>query len=109
MGQTSPLMQGKRGLVMGVANDRSIAWGIAKAAHEQGDVFGHERPGRHDGPVEGRIVGKQRGDGNNPNRCRHEGEEGVEGYGCRHESGVGHAKPPPQADGDFEHGAKWTA
>jgi enoyl-[acyl-carrier protein] reductase I len=29
-------MQGKRGLVMGVANDRSIAWGIAKAAHEQG-------------------------------------------------------------------------
>ncbi|MEX2311415.1 MAG: SDR family oxidoreductase, partial [Rhodospirillales bacterium] len=36
MGQSSPLMQGKRGLVMGVANDRSIAWGIAKAAHEQG-------------------------------------------------------------------------
>jgi len=29
-------MAGKRGLVMGVANDRSIAWGIAKAAHEQG-------------------------------------------------------------------------
>ena len=26
-----PLMAGKRGLVMGVANDRSIAWGIAKA------------------------------------------------------------------------------
>ncbi|MFT4012781.1 MAG: enoyl-ACP reductase [Paracoccus sp. (in: a-proteobacteria)] len=30
------LMQGKRGLVMGVANDRSIAWGIAKALAEQG-------------------------------------------------------------------------
>ncbi len=30
------LMSGKRGLVMGVANDHSIAWGIAKAAHEQG-------------------------------------------------------------------------
>jgi enoyl-[acyl-carrier protein] reductase I len=29
-------MAGKRGLVMGVANNRSIAWGIAKAAHEQG-------------------------------------------------------------------------
>jgi enoyl-[acyl-carrier protein] reductase I len=29
-------MQGKRGLIMGVANDRSIAWGIAKAMHEQG-------------------------------------------------------------------------
>ena len=43
------LMQGKRGLVMGVANDRSIAWGIASAlATEgaelafsyQGDAFG---------------------------------------------------------------------
>src|SRR3546814_531600 len=30
------LMAGKRGLVMGVANDRSIAWGIATAAREQG-------------------------------------------------------------------------
>ena len=43
------LMTGKRGLVMGVANDRSIAWGIAKALHAegaelafsyQGDAFG---------------------------------------------------------------------
>jgi enoyl-[acyl-carrier protein] reductase I len=30
------LMNGKRGLVMGVANDRSIAWGIAQALHEAG-------------------------------------------------------------------------
>ena len=30
------LMKGKRGLVMGVANDRSIAWGIAKALHDEG-------------------------------------------------------------------------
>lgn len=30
------VMSGKRGLIMGVANDRSIAWGIAKACHEQG-------------------------------------------------------------------------
>ncbi|MCK5363182.1 MAG: SDR family oxidoreductase, partial [Gammaproteobacteria bacterium] len=29
-------MAGKRGLIMGVANDRSIAWGIARAAHAQG-------------------------------------------------------------------------
>ncbi|WP_101068829.1 enoyl-ACP reductase FabI [Roseovarius salinarum] len=29
-------MQGKRGLIMGVANDRSIAWGIARAMHEAG-------------------------------------------------------------------------
>jgi enoyl-[acyl-carrier protein] reductase I len=30
------LMQGKRGLIMGVANDRSIAWGIAAACAAQG-------------------------------------------------------------------------
>ncbi|CAA7618601.1 Enoyl-(acyl-carrier-protein) reductase (NADH) 1 [Candidatus Terasakiella magnetica] len=32
----APLMAGKKGLVMGVANDRSIAWGIAQAARAQG-------------------------------------------------------------------------
>ena len=36
MSQTNGLMKGKRGLIMGVANDRSIAWGIAKAVHDQG-------------------------------------------------------------------------
>ena len=30
------LMAGKRGIVMGVANDRSLAWGIAKAAASSG-------------------------------------------------------------------------
>lgn len=43
------LMKGKRGLVMGVANEKSIAWGMAKALHDagaemaftyQGDAFG---------------------------------------------------------------------
>jgi enoyl-[acyl-carrier protein] reductase I len=43
------ILSGKRGLIMGVANDRSIAWGIAKAMHEvgaelaftyQGEAFG---------------------------------------------------------------------
>jgi enoyl-[acyl-carrier protein] reductase I len=32
----SGLMRGKRGLVMGVANNRSIAWGIAKSCRAQG-------------------------------------------------------------------------
>ncbi|MCL5777946.1 enoyl-ACP reductase FabI [Limibaculum sp. FT325] len=32
----SGLMAGKRGLIMGVANDKSIAWGIAKVCREQG-------------------------------------------------------------------------
>jgi enoyl-[acyl-carrier protein] reductase I len=33
---TSGLMQGKRGLIMGVANDHSIAWGIARALSAHG-------------------------------------------------------------------------
>ncbi|MCE0745397.1 enoyl-ACP reductase FabI [Acetobacter sicerae] len=33
---TGTLMRGKKGLVMGVANDRSIAWAIAKAVAAQG-------------------------------------------------------------------------
>ena len=36
MVEVQPLMAGKRGLIMGVANERSIAWGIAKAVHAQG-------------------------------------------------------------------------
>ena len=36
MAETGNLMAGKRGLVMGVANSRSIAWGIAQACHAQG-------------------------------------------------------------------------
>ncbi len=36
MAQASTIMKGKRGLVMGVANDRSIAWGIADMAHKHG-------------------------------------------------------------------------
>ncbi|MDH3700568.1 MAG: SDR family oxidoreductase [Alphaproteobacteria bacterium] len=44
-----PLMEGRRGLVMGVANDHSIAWGMAQFLHNhgaelsftyQGDAFG---------------------------------------------------------------------
>ena len=36
MAETGALMRGKRGLVMGIANNRSIAWGIAKACRGQG-------------------------------------------------------------------------
>jgi enoyl-[acyl-carrier protein] reductase I len=36
MPEASGLMRGKRGLIMGVANNRSLAWGIAKACHSQG-------------------------------------------------------------------------
>lgn len=34
------LLEGKKALVFGVANDHSIAWGIAKALHEQGATVG---------------------------------------------------------------------
>ena len=30
------IMTGKRGLIMGLANDRSLAWGIAKALRDHG-------------------------------------------------------------------------
>lgn len=40
MPEREGLMAGKRGLIMGVANDRSIAWGIARAAHSQGAELG---------------------------------------------------------------------
>ena len=36
MADGAGLMRGKRGLIMGVANNRSIAWGIAKACRNQG-------------------------------------------------------------------------
>jgi len=36
MAEVSGLMRGKRGLVIGVANHRSLAWGIAKACHGHG-------------------------------------------------------------------------
>jgi enoyl-[acyl-carrier protein] reductase I len=36
MADVSGVMRGKRGLIMGVANSRSIAWGIAKACHGAG-------------------------------------------------------------------------
>ncbi|MCB1374547.1 MAG: SDR family oxidoreductase, partial [Rhodobacteraceae bacterium] len=35
-GPTSGLMAGKRVLILGVANDHSIAWGIAKVLHAAG-------------------------------------------------------------------------
>ena len=36
MAETSGLMRGKRGLIIGVANNRSIAWGIAKSCRAHG-------------------------------------------------------------------------
>ena len=55
MSTTSSLLQGKRGLVMGVANDHSIAWGIAKtlAAHgaELAFTFQGEALGKRVAPL----------------------------------------------------------
>ena len=33
---TGTMMKGKRGIIMGVANEKSIAWGIAQAVHAHG-------------------------------------------------------------------------
>ena len=37
---TAGLMAGKKGLILGVANDKSIAWGIATALHHAGATLG---------------------------------------------------------------------
>ncbi len=52
MPEREGLMAGKRGLIMGVANDRSIAWGIARAAHAQGAELGFTFQG---GALEKRV------------------------------------------------------
>ena len=65
MAEASGLMRGKRGLIMGVANNRSIAWGIAKACHAQGADLAFTYQGdalkKRVGPlaeeVGGRVVG----------------------------------------------------
>jgi len=55
MSEARPLMAGKRGLIMGVANERSLAWGIAKAVREQGAelafTFQGEALGRRVNPL----------------------------------------------------------
>ncbi len=45
----SGLMAGKRGLIMGVANDHSIAWGIAKALSANGAELAFTYQGEHFG------------------------------------------------------------
>lgn len=40
MPDTAGLLRGKRGLIFGIANNRSIAWGIARAAHAHGAELG---------------------------------------------------------------------
>jgi enoyl-[acyl-carrier protein] reductase I len=56
------LMQGKRGLVMGVANDHSIAWGIAKSLAAQGAqlafTYQGEALGRRVKPLAESLGGK---------------------------------------------------
>jgi len=60
---TSGLMRGKRGLVMGVANDHSIAWGIAKTlAHEGAELaftYQGEALGKRVGPLAESLGSRQ--------------------------------------------------
>jgi enoyl-[acyl-carrier protein] reductase I len=62
MGFMQGLMEGKRGLIMGVANDHSIAWGIAKtlAAHgaELAFTYQGEALGKRVKPLAGSIGAK---------------------------------------------------
>lgn len=42
---SGPIMEGKRGLILGLANNRSIAWGIAKSCAEHGAELGFSYQG----------------------------------------------------------------
>ena len=53
MTESGPLMAGKKGLIMGVASDRSIAWGIARTLH----AHGAELAFTHQGEVMKKRVG----------------------------------------------------
>ena len=59
MSPSEPLMKGKKGLIMGVANDRSIAWGIAKTLHAHGAelafTFQGEALKKRVGPLSERV------------------------------------------------------
>jgi len=59
--EPGPLMTGKRGLVMGVANDHSIAWGIARALAGHGATLGFTYQGealkRRVGPLADSVGG----------------------------------------------------
>ncbi|WP_164214096.1 SDR family oxidoreductase, partial [Stenotrophomonas maltophilia] len=53
------LMAGRRGLIMGVANDHSIAWGIARTLHAHGAelafTYQGEALGRRVGPLAAKL------------------------------------------------------
>ena len=51
------LMQGKRGLIMGLANDKSLAWGIAKALQRAWRRTGDFLSGRRDAQA-GQAAGR---------------------------------------------------
>ncbi len=53
MSDPAGLMAGKRGLIMGVANKMSIAWGIARALHREGAQIALTHQG---GPLEKRVI-----------------------------------------------------
>ncbi|MEL1251762.1 enoyl-ACP reductase FabI [Aurantiacibacter gilvus] len=55
----SGLMQGKKGLIMGLANDKSLAWGIAQKLYEHGAEMAFSYPGealaKRVGPLAERV------------------------------------------------------
>src|ERR1700732_4259934 len=67
MPEISGLMRGKRGLIMGVANHRSLAWGIAKACHGHGAELAFSYQGealrKRVEPLAQEVVGILVGDG----------------------------------------------
>ena len=86
---TNGLMAGKRGLVMGLANDKSIAWGIARALHGAGAEIAVSHQG---GPLQKRAAPLAERIGARMIECHVDDEASLDACFARAEGGVGHAR-----------------
>lgn len=73
----SDLLKGKRGLVMGVANERSIAWGIAKAMADAGAELAFTYQGEGFGKRLGITRRSSAFQANNHGAAHHHGPENL--------------------------------
>ena len=95
----SALLQGKRGLIMGVANDHSIAWGIAKTLAAHGAVLAFTYQGEALGKRVKPLAESVGSDFVMP--CDVEDITSVDAVFA--ENAVGHAHQPPQAIPTISH------
>ena len=104
------LMQGKRGLIMGVANDRSLGWGIAAACAAQGAELAFTYQGEALGRRVRPLAASVRSDRVFP--CDVGDEASIDAaFAALHERGMGWiswSTPSPSPTSSICAGATWT-